>query len=136
MSTDTDRSKTILVVEDEEYLRDLYVQILKQEGYNVEVAVNGEEAYQKMSQKDYDLVILDVILPKMDGLQVVDKLKNEGHSVNKNVVLLSNLGQELVAAKAIDLGVRGYMVKSDYTPEELVKEVGGYLTDDGPKSEL
>lgn len=136
MSKDQNKSKTILVVEDEEYLRDLYVQILKQEEYNVEVAVNGEEAYQKMSQKDYDLVILDVILPKMDGLQVVDKLKKEGHTVNKNVVLLSNLGQELVVAKAIDLGVRGYMVKSDYTPEELVKEVNGYVSDEGPKSEL
>lgn len=136
MSTDKNKSKTILVVEDEEYLRDLYVQILKQEEYNVEAVVNGEEAYQKMSQKDYDLVILDVILPKMDGLQVVDKLKKEGRSVNRNVVLLSNLGQELVVAKAIDLGVRGYMVKSDYTPEELVKEVAGYLVDDGPKSEL
>ncbi len=136
MSTDKNRSKTILVVEDEEYLRDLYVQILKQEEYNVEAVVNGEEAYQKMSQNDYDLVILDVILPKMDGLQVVDKLKKEGRAVSKNVVLLSNLGQELVVAKAIDLGVRGYMVKSDYTPEELVKEVAGYLSDDGPKSEL
>lgn len=136
MSNAQNKSKTILVVEDEEYLRDLYEQILKQEEYTVEVAVNGEEAYQKMSQKDYDLVILDVILPKMDGLQVVDKLKKEGHAVDKNVVLLSNLGQELVVAKAIDLGVRGYMVKSDYTPEELVKEVNGYVSDGGPKSEL
>lgn len=136
MSSDKNRSKTILVVEDEEYLRDLYVQILEQEEYNVDVAVNGEEAYQQMSQKDYDLVILDVILPKMDGLQVVDKLKKDGRNVNKNVVLLSNLGQELVVAKAIDLGVRGYMVKSDYTPEELVKEVNGYLGDGEAKSEL
>jgi len=136
MSTDKNRSKTILVVEDEEYLRDLYVQILKQEEYDVEAAVNGEEAYLKMSQKNYDLVILDVILPKMDGLQVVDKLKKEGHTVNKNVVLLSNLGQELVVAKAIDLGVRGYMVKSDYTPEELVREVNGYLGEGEAKSQL
>lgn len=136
MSTDKNSSKTILIVEDEEYLRDLYVQILKQEEYNVEAAVNGEEAYQKMSQTDYDLVILDVILPKMDGLQVVDKLKKEGHNVNKNVVLLSNLGQELVVAKAIDLGVRGYMVKSDYTPDELVLEVKGYLGEGEVKSQL
>lgn len=136
MSNDMHRSKTILVVEDEEYLRELYVQILKQEGYNIEVAVNGEEAYQKMSQKNFSLVILDIILPKMDGLQVVDKLKKEGHIVNKNVVLLSNLEQELVVAKAIDLGVRGYMVKSDYTPEELVREVNGYLEDGNVKSQL
>ena len=56
--------------------------------------------------------------------------------MNKNVVLLSNLGQEHVVAKAIDLGVRGYMVKSDYTPEELVREVNGYLGEGEAKSQL
>lgn len=131
-----DTSKHILIVEDEEYLRDLYLQVLQSEGYEVEIAANGEEAYEKMSQKQYDLVILDVILPKMDGLQVLDKLNNEGKQKNDNIVLLTNLGQDLVVAKALDFGVRGYMVKSDYTPEELVAEVRGYLGDGDVKSEL
>ncbi len=131
-----DTAKHILIVEDEEYLRDLYLQVLQSEGYEVEIAANGEEAYEKMSQKQYGLVILDVILPKMDGLQVLDKLNNEGKQKNDNIVLLTNLGQDLVVAKALDFGVRGYMVKSDYTPEELVAEVRGYLGDGDVKSEL
>lgn len=130
------QSKHILVVEDEQYLRDLYVQILKKEGYDVESAVNGEDAYHFMKDNDYDLIILDVILPQMDGLQILDKLEKDGKKNRDNVVLLSNLGQDLVVAKALAYGVRGYMVKSDYTPEELVNEIQGYLSDEPVKSKL
>ena len=70
-------TKKILVVEDEEYIRDLYVQILQKEGYLVDSASDGEEAFMKMSKKEYDLILLDIILPKIDGLQVLEKLKKE-----------------------------------------------------------
>lgn len=130
------QSKHILVVEDEQYLRELYVQILAKEGYDVESAVNGEDAYHLMKANEYDLIILDVILPKMDGLQILDKLEKDGKNNRDNVVLLSNLGQDLVVAKALAYGVRGYMVKSDYTPEELVAEIQGYLNDEPVKSKL
>jgi len=126
----------ILVVEDEEYLRDLYVQILAQEGYQVTSAVNGEDAYNLLTKNTYALVLLDIILPKMDGLQVLDKLKTKGATGNKHIVLLSNLGQDLVVAKAMEFGIRGYMVKSDYTPDELLKEVKGYLNNEPVKSSL
>jgi DNA-binding response OmpR family regulator len=119
--------KTILVVEDEEYLRDLYIQLLQEEGHDVDSAADGEDAYSKMSQKIYDLVVLDIILPKMDGLQILDKLTKEGKHVNKNIVLLTNLGHDVVVARALEFGVRGYMVKSDYTPDELLVEIREYI---------
>src|SRR3990167_10079542 len=115
-------TKKILVVEDEEYIRDLYVQLLQKEGYLVESAVDGEEAYMKMSKKDYDLILLDIILPKIDGLQILEKFKKEKKELSSPVVLLTNLSQEVVVAKAVDYGVRGYMVKSDLTPYDRSEE--------------
>jgi len=129
-------AKKIIVVEDEQYLRELYVQILHQEGYDVDSAEDGEQAFEKLSKNQYDLVLLDVILPKMDGLQILEKLSKINNGKFGNTVLLTNLGQDLVVAKALDYGVRGYMIKSDYTPEEMVNEVKGYLDNGEVKSAL
>ena len=128
--------KKIIVVEDEQYLRDLYIQILQEEGFSVDSAEDGEIGFSKISENAYDLVLLDVILPKMDGLQILEKLSKLGTISFDKIVLLTNLGQDLVVAKAIDYGVRGYMIKSDYTPEEIVNEVKGYLGNEEVKSAL
>lgn len=130
------RTKKILVVEDEEYIRDLYVQILQKEGYLVDSASDGEEAYVKISKKEYDLILLDIILPKIDGLQVLEKLKKESKKISAPVVLLTNLSQEVVVAKAVDYGVRGYMVKSDLTPQDIINEVRGYLNGEHVRTQL
>lgn len=119
--------KTILIVEDEEYLRDLYVQLLESEGLLVDQAEDGDVAYKKMSENIYDLVMLDIILPKMDGLQVLDRLHQIGQKKNQNIVLLTNLGHDVVVAKALEYGVRGYMIKSDYTPDKLILEIRQYI---------
>ncbi len=120
-------TKHILIVEDEVDLRTLYVQILQKEGFEVDQAIDGEEAYLKLTKKSYDLVLLDIILPKIDGLQMLDKLKAEGKQVNGKIVLLTNLSQDLVISKAVGYGISGYMVKSDLTPDQIVKEVKDYL---------
>ena len=67
--------KKILVAEDDQFLRELYSDVLKGEGYNIEVAMDGEEAFQKMSKGGWDLVLLDIIMPKMSGLDVMRKSK-------------------------------------------------------------
>ena len=132
----TQSTKKILVVEDEEYIRDLYVQILQKEGYLVDAATDGEEAYMKISKKEYDLILLDIILPKIDGLQVLEKLRKEAKKISAPVVLLTNLSQEVVVAKAMDYGVRGYMVKSDLTPSDILTEVRGYLNGEYVRTQL
>lgn len=122
--TNGNGNKKILVVEDEVYLRDLYIEILKQEGYNVDSAAEGEEAFSKMKTGGYDLVLLDIMLPKMDGIQILKKLKEEKpEKPNKSVLLLTNLGQETIISEGVSLGVRGYLIKSDYTPDQLLAEV-------------
>jgi DNA-binding response OmpR family regulator len=125
--TTQEAAKKILIIEDEETLRDLYVQILKQEGYEVSSASDGDEGYKLLLKNTYDLILLDIILPKMDGLQILEKCKQEGKGIAGSVVLLTNLSQDLVLTKAKEFGVRGYMVKSDLTPPEILAEVKGYI---------
>lgn len=121
------QAKKILVIEDENALRDLYVQILTTEGYVVDSAADGDEGYKLLIKNIYDLILLDIILPKMDGLQILEKLKQEGKNLTRGVVLLTNLSQDLVITKAKEFGVRGYMVKSDLTPPEILAEIKGYI---------
>lgn len=124
--------KKILLVEDEQYIRELYDQVIQDAGYAVELAVDGNEAYTKITENTYDLILLDILLPKMDGLDVLEKIRDEGKKsdVISSVVLLTNLSQETVIARALSLGVRGYMVKSDYTPDQIIKEINQYVSAD------
>lgn len=116
--------KKILVVEDELFLRELYLEVLKDAGFDVDAASDGEEAFLKMKQGGYDLVLLDIMLPKKDGIQILKDLKNNPPVVaNKAILILTNLGQEAVISEGISLGVRGYIIKSDYTPDQLIAEV-------------
>ncbi len=121
--------KKILIVEDDKYLRDLYIEILEDEGFFVENAADGEEGYKKIFHGGYDLVLLDLMLPKMDGLTILQKIQKETLPIqpNKMIVVLSNLGQETTVAKAIALGARAYMIKSDYSPNQVIYKIKKYL---------
>lgn len=121
--------KKILIVEDDQYIRDLYVETLEDQGFYVENAEDGEEGYKKIFHGGYDLVLLDIMLPKMSGLTILQKIQKETPPMNPNgmIVILSNLGQETTIAKAIQLGARGYMIKSDYTPTQVIAKVREYL---------
>lgn len=123
--------KRILIVEDEKFIRDLYVELLKGEGYEVDEATDGEEGYNAIKKDGYDLVLLDILLPKMDGIQILDKLKKESPEGNPNkaVVILSNMEHDFVIAKGVASGIRGYIVKSDYTPDQFVQEVKRFLAE-------
>lgn len=124
-----DVQKKILIVEDDKYIRDLYFEILSGEGFSVDTAEDGEIGYKKIYQGGYDLVLLDIRLPKMDGLMILQKIHSETPPLHKNncIIVLSNIGQETVIAKAITLGAKGYMVKADYTTAEVVNKVKGFL---------
>lgn len=120
--------KRILIVEDDQALRNLYREILVQEGYNVTDVSDGEQGLFEMQKGGYDLVLLDLILPKMDGLQILKALQGSPpQNANKSVVILTNLGQEQTVADAVSLGAKSYMIKSDFTPDQVVSEVKHFL---------
>lgn len=115
------------MVEDDLFLRELYTDVLTGEGYKVEGAADGEEALQKMKVGGYNLVLLDIIMPKMDGLEVMRQIQNAPpQSPNKCVVFLTNLDKDEEIKTAMKLG-NGYLIKSQITPGSLVEEVKMYL---------
>jgi len=117
----------ILVVEDDLFLRELYVDILSGEGYRVESAVDGEAALEKMKAGGYDLVLLDIIMPKKDGLTVMKEMQSiTPQAPNKCVVFLTNLDKDEEIKTALELG-SGYLIKSQITPGSLIDEVKVYL---------
>ena len=117
----------ILVVEDDLFLRELYADILKGEGYTVESAADGIEALAKIKEGGYDLILLDIIMPKMDGLEVMRQAKKESpKSPNKKVIFLTNLDKDEEIKTALQLG-DGYLIKSQINPGNLIEEVKNYL---------
>ena len=121
--------KKILIVEDELFIRELYVKVLREDGYEISEAGDGETGYEAIHTGGFDLVLLDIMLPKMDGLSILEKLqKNPPLQPNNAIVLLTNLYQELTIAKGVELGIRGYIIKSQSTPRQLKQEVAAYLS--------
>ena len=126
----TVEQKKILLIEDEADLRELYLIILEDDGYAVTTAGDGNSGWELLKAGGYDLVLLDVMLPYMDGLEMLEKLSAEDdikQSFN-SIVLLTNLTQDQTIAKAVEYGVRGYMVKSDYDPAQFVAAVKEFFT--------
>jgi two-component system sensor histidine kinase and response regulator WspE len=118
------KGKRILVVEDDQFIRDLYVELLRDEGYKLDVAVNGEEGYKFLHKGGYDLVLLDIIMPKMDATQVLEKLKkNPPKKKNKHIIFMTNLAQDNTVNHGKDFGVEGYLIKSDLTPDQFLKKI-------------
>jgi len=122
----------ILVVEDDQFLRELYSDVLSGEGYKVETAEDGEQALEKMKVGGYNLVLLDIIMPKMDGLSVMRQIQNTPPQIPNNfVVFMTNLDKDEDIKIALQLG-NGYLIKSQITPGSLIEEVKSYLNKNKP----
>ncbi|OGD95218.1 hypothetical protein A3A48_02870 [Candidatus Curtissbacteria bacterium RIFCSPLOWO2_01_FULL_37_9] len=122
------KKQRILLIEDDTYTRDAYEEILKDSGYEVDTAVDGQEGILKIHKGGYSLIFLDVMMPKVDGLDVLRSLKNDPPKTsNGPIILLTNLTHDPVIFLATDLGAKGHLVKSDITPGELVEAVKKYI---------
>ena len=120
----------ILIVDDDQLLRELYVDILTTEGYVVDQARNGEEGFKKIKEGGYGLVLLDIIMPKLNGLDIMRQIKTDPpKNPNKKIVFLTNLDNEEQIREALKLG-NGYLIKSQITPGNLVEEVQTYLKEE------
>lgn len=120
--------KKILVVEDDQFLREFYQELLIGEGYMVDVAPDGEAGLSKIRSEDLDLVLLDIMMPKKDGVQVLKDLKIGGaKSTGVPIVMLTNLGQDTVIKQCFDLGAEGYLIKSALNPDQVLTEIKSYL---------
>jgi len=113
----------ILVVEDDSFLRELIVQKLDQEGYDVAEAVDGEEGVKQAVAQKPDMILLDLILPGIDGFEVLRKLKEDEALAAIPVLILSNLGQKQDIDKGMKLGAKDFIIKAHFTPKEIIAKI-------------
>ena len=116
-------AKKILIIEDDKFLRELIARKLAKDGYNVSEAVDGEEGVKKAKETKPDLVLLDLILPEMDGFEVLSKIKEDPASSLIPVIILSNLGQKEDIEKGLKMGAADYLIKAHFTPGEIVEKI-------------
>lgn len=123
----------ILLVEDDQFLRDLYVDLLTGEGYQMDTAEDGEVGLDKIRHGKYDLVLLDIMLPKKDGLALLKELTEDEKKKAGQIVLLTNLGQEAIIKEGFSLGAVGYLIKSALAPDQVLSEVKNFLANVKPQ---
>jgi len=120
--------KKILLVEDDPFLIDIYTTRLKEEGYLTEVSTSGEDCLNKLNKEDFDLLILDLILPDINGLEILKKINEKKETFPKlKIIILSNIGDKKGIEEGIRLGADKYLIKAHHTPSDIIKEIKNLL---------
>ena len=120
----------ILIIEDEHDIREIYVEVLQSFGYKVEQAPDGESGMQKIRNVEWDLLLLDIMLPGRDGLKILKEIKEDPELKKGPVIALTNLNSENIIQEAFSSGADGYLIKSEITPDKIVEEVGRLLLEE------
>ena len=115
--------KKILIVEDEDVIADLIQKKLSKEGYEVSRAKDGVEGLEKMKEIKPDLILLDVVMPKMGGFEMMEKMNKTPKLKRISVVIISNSGQPLELDRAKKLGAKDWLIKTEFDPQEVVDKV-------------
>lgn len=115
--------KRIILVEDDQFLANIYTAKLKEAGFEVEVVGDGNSVIARIKEKKPDLLLLDIILPHLDGWEVIKQVKKTEELSDLKIVILSSLGQKNEVEKGLKLGAVKYFIRSHYTPAEIVEEI-------------
>ena len=130
-------AKKILLVEDDVFVRDIYTRELVKADYDVTVADDGQEGIDRTKNEEYDLILLDMMMPKKTGIDVLKEIRAEE---NKNketpVYLLTNLGQGSIIKQAIELGAQGYLLKARVLPSQVLTAVNEFFEKGPAKIDL
>jgi DNA-binding response OmpR family regulator len=119
--------KKILIVEDDRFLRELISKKLVKEGYDIAEAVDGEEGLKKVKEEKPDLILLDLILPGIEGFEVLSRIKQDPATSQIPVIILSNLGQKEDIDRGMELGATDYLIKAHFTPGEIIEKIRSVL---------
>jgi len=115
--------KKVLLIEDDEFIRDLYKRQLDLCDMFTYAFSNGTDGLKSVEENQYDLILLDIMLPGMNGLDVLRSLKATDATKNIPVIMVSNLGQDAVVKEGFALGAIGYLIKATFTPDQIVQEI-------------
>lgn len=117
----------VLIIEDDNFLSDLYKIQFEKSGYKVVQSYDGLDGLSKISLENPSVVVLDLIMPELTGLEVLERLKKDSKFSDLPIVVLSNLRDEEKIKKALTLGAVGYIIKPTLTPKQVVDEVSKYI---------
>ena len=123
----TQNKKTVLLVEDEMDLVELYTEVLNEAGFEVVPAYDGEDGIYKVKGTNWDLLLLDIMLPEKDGMAVLEELQSMEGGKKGPIVLLTNLNSEDLIERAYKLGADDYLIKSEITLADITNKVKQYL---------
>ena len=121
-------SAKVLIIEDDRYISKMYQLKMSLDGMDVQIADNGRIGLEKVKEFKPEIILLDVLMPELDGFEVLKIIKNDSETKNIPVIILSNLGQEDHIDKGMQLGAVGYIVKSQYTPSKVVDKIKEVLS--------
>lgn len=113
----------ILLVEDDTFISGMYQTKLSMLGYSVRVASDGEAGWAELQKEKPDLVLLDIVLPKKDGFEILGEIRANAALKGLPVILLTNLGQKPDVQKGLELGADDYIIKAHFTPTEVVEKI-------------
>ena len=119
--------KKILIIEDEEILAEMYRDRFKQAGFKVAMASSAEEGLEAALKEKPGLILLDILLPRENGIGFLEKLRKNPKTASIKVVAFSNYDDPLTKKKAYEFGVREYLIKTNYTPQEVVQKIKKHL---------
>lgn len=116
-------NKKILVCEDEKNIAELYAHILSKAGYIVKTAPDGKVGLDILAKEQFDLVLLDVMMPEINGLEMLRQWKLKNPASPMLILMLTNLGQDAVIKESFNLGASGYLIKASLTPQQVLTEI-------------
>lgn len=123
-------TKSILIIEDDRFIGEMYVRSLKKEGYDVDWAVNGHDGMIMITNKPYDVVLLDIMLPEMRGTEVIENLRKDHADTLKNtkIIVITNFDQDDETRQALQDSVDAYLIKAEITPRKLIEIIANLGT--------
>ncbi len=117
------KKKLILVVEDDSFLLQMYATKLEKAGFEVKSAVDGTQGFKKAKDVHPDLILLDLVMPSMDGFKVLEELKVNSETQSIPVIILSNLSEREDVQKCLQLGAVDYIIKAHFVPSEVINKI-------------
>lgn len=121
------KQPTTLLIEDDDFIAQLLETKFKESGLNLAIAENGEEGLKKAKELKPSLILLDILLPGIDGFEVLRQLQSDKTTASLPVIILSNLGQKEEIKKGLDLGAQDFLVKAHFDLNDIVKKVKEYI---------
>ncbi len=118
--------KKILLVEDDLFLRDIYTEVLTDEKFIVEKAVDGEEALQKIKQGNWDMVLMDIVMPKVNGIEVLRQINGNSRKYARHIVMMTN-SDVVDGLEEVKGMIDGCLLKTSFTPGEFVNKIKQYF---------